>query len=114
MKGPGAIDHSTITRWLKKFRWGCKNLNDQAILGQPKTVDFEVVLEAIEALVSKGVHTFLRSYRNVHFQTNSEIESYEYFLTCFFFKQFVFIIITNIYIYIYIVSKVGNLSRGWP
>ena len=26
-KDEGAVDHSTVTRWFKKFCLGCKNLN---------------------------------------------------------------------------------------
>ena len=48
-KGEDAVDHSTVTRWFKKFRSGCKNLDDQARSGRPKTVDSEAVFQAIEA-----------------------------------------------------------------
>ena len=30
-EGDGAIDHNAVTRWLKKFRFGCKNLDDQQV-----------------------------------------------------------------------------------
>ena len=30
MKGEGAVDHSKVTKWLKKFHSGCKNLDDQS------------------------------------------------------------------------------------
>ena len=43
-KGKGAVDHSSVTRGFKKFRLGCKNLDDQARLDRPKAV-----LQAIEA-----------------------------------------------------------------
>ena len=49
MKGEGVVDHSRITRWFKKFRSGCKNLDDQARSGRSKTVDSEAVLQTIEA-----------------------------------------------------------------
>ena len=39
---------STVTRWLKNFCLGCKNLDDQARTGRLKIVDSEVVLQAIE------------------------------------------------------------------
>ena len=48
MKSEGIVDHSTITRWFKKFFLGCKNLNDQARLGRPKMVNSKVELKAIE------------------------------------------------------------------
>ena len=35
-KGEGAVDDSTVTRWLKKFCSGCKNLDDQTRSGRPK------------------------------------------------------------------------------
>ena len=38
-----------IRRWLKKFCSRCKNLNDQARSGKPKTVNSETALQAIEA-----------------------------------------------------------------
>ena len=28
MKGKGVIDHGIVTRWFKKFRSGCKNLEN--------------------------------------------------------------------------------------
>ena len=40
-KGP--INHSTVTRWLKKFCLGCKNLDNQAVLGWPKAIDSKAV-----------------------------------------------------------------------
>ena len=46
VEGEGAIDHSTVTRWIKKF---CKNINNQARLGRPKTLDLKAVLQAMEA-----------------------------------------------------------------
>ena len=38
-KGQGAVDHTTVTRWFKKFHLGCKNLNNQS--DKPKAVDYE-------------------------------------------------------------------------
>ena len=29
VKGKGTVDPSTVTRWVKKFPLGCKNLNEQ-------------------------------------------------------------------------------------
>ena len=40
MKGEGEIDHNTVTRGLKKFRLGCKNLNDKASLGRAENHGF--------------------------------------------------------------------------
>ena len=45
-KDKGAVDHSTVTRWFKKFSLGCKKLNNQAMPGRPKSVDFVIVLLA--------------------------------------------------------------------
>ena len=39
-KNDGAVDHSTISKWLKKFRSGCKNLIEQARSGWPKKRGF--------------------------------------------------------------------------
>ena len=39
VKSGGTFDYNKVTRWLKKFSLGCKNLNDQARSGRPKTVD---------------------------------------------------------------------------
>ena len=44
-KGEDTIDHSIVTRWFKKFGPGCKNLNNQAWLGSPKSMDFDAVLK---------------------------------------------------------------------
>ena len=47
-KGERSVDHKTITCRLKKFCSGCKNLDNQARLGRPKTIDSELVLQAKE------------------------------------------------------------------
>ena len=41
VKGEVVVDHSTETRWFKKFRLGCKNLDDQVSSVRPKTVDYD-------------------------------------------------------------------------
>ena len=48
-KNEGKVDRSTVTRWFKKFHLGCKNLDNQAQLGRPKTIDSGAILQAIEA-----------------------------------------------------------------
>ena len=37
-KDEGALDYTTVIRWLKTFCMGCKNLDSQALLDRPKTV----------------------------------------------------------------------------
>ena len=37
-KYKGTVDHSTVTRWSKKLCSGCKNLDNQARSGRPKTM----------------------------------------------------------------------------
>ena len=49
MIGKGIIDHSTATRWLKKFCLACKKFGDQARLSRLTTMDFEFELQATEA-----------------------------------------------------------------
>ena len=49
VKGEGAVDHGTVTRWFKKFFSGWKNSNDPEMSGGPKIVDIVAVLQAIEA-----------------------------------------------------------------
>ena len=44
MKGGGAVDHIIVNRWFKKFYSRSKNLDDQANLTRPKTMDSEAVL----------------------------------------------------------------------
>ena len=50
-KGEDTVNHSTITRLFKTFHLGCKNLDNQARSGSPKTktVESEAMLQAIEA-----------------------------------------------------------------
>ena len=49
-KSEGAVDHSSVTRWLKKFCSSYKNLDDdRENFGRPKTVDSKAVFQAIEA-----------------------------------------------------------------
>ena len=33
-KGEGAVDHSTVTRWFRKFRQNFNNLDEQAKSGR--------------------------------------------------------------------------------
>ena len=47
-KGEGEVDHTTVTRWLKKCRSSCLNLDDQARWGKLKIEDSEAMFEAIE------------------------------------------------------------------
>ena len=47
-KGEGAVDHVTVTRWFKKFCSVCKNLNDQARVDKPKSMDSEAMFQTIE------------------------------------------------------------------
>ena len=44
VKGEGKIDHSIVTRLLKKFCLSWKNLNNHVRLDRPKTVDSKAVL----------------------------------------------------------------------
>ena len=48
-KSEGTVYHSAVIRWFKKFCLGCKNLNNQARSGRPKTMNSKDVIEAIEA-----------------------------------------------------------------
>ena len=41
MKGKNVVDQ----RWFKKFYSGCKNLDDQASSGKPKTMDSKAMLQ---------------------------------------------------------------------
>ena len=43
MKGEGTIDHITESRWLKKFKLGCKNLNDLVKSDRFKILDSEAI-----------------------------------------------------------------------
>ena len=45
----GAVDHSTITRWPKKFLSGCKDLDGHTKSKRLKIADSEAVLQTIEA-----------------------------------------------------------------
>ena len=47
-EGEGAVDHCIVTRWFKKFYWGCEN-HHQTKTGRPKALDFKAVNLAIEA-----------------------------------------------------------------
>ena len=41
--------YSTLTRWFKKFCSGWVNLDDLAGSEKPKTMEFELMLQAMEA-----------------------------------------------------------------
>ena len=40
-KSEGAVNHSTVSRWFKKFCKGCKNLDDKARSGRPYECGFQ-------------------------------------------------------------------------
>ena len=47
-KGEGTVDHSTVTRWLKKCCLGYKNFDNQARADRLKSMDSKSMLIAIE------------------------------------------------------------------
>ena len=48
-KGEHEVDQDTFTICLKKFRLGCKNLDDQERSGRPKTAGLKAVSQTIDA-----------------------------------------------------------------
>ena len=50
-KGVGTVDHSSVSRYLKKFCLCCKNFDDQARSGRFKTVDSEAEFQVIESIL---------------------------------------------------------------
>ena len=68
-KSEGAVNLSTVTtRWYKKFHLGCKNINDQAKLGRPKTIVSKacLVLLTRHALFSVVHHHHRGLYRSIY------------------------------------------------
>ena len=49
MKGENIVDHSTLTKYVKKFHSNNKNLDDLTRSGWPKTMDSKAMIQAIEA-----------------------------------------------------------------
>ena len=47
-KDEGPVDHNAVTRGFKKFRLGCKNLNDLARSGRSKCIDSKAVFQVIK------------------------------------------------------------------
>ena len=54
-KDEDAVEHSTATKWFKKFRSGFKNLDVQTMSGWSKTMDPEVVLQDIEVNLENNI-----------------------------------------------------------
>ena len=52
-KGDSTVDHRTVSRWFKKFRTGCKNIDGQARPGKPKIMYSETVLQDKTVLQEK-------------------------------------------------------------
>ena len=48
-KDEGAVDHSTVTKWFKKFHSGCKSLINQASSSRIQSMNSMTVLKTIEA-----------------------------------------------------------------
>ena len=46
-KDKSTVDHSQVTRWLKKFRAGFKNFDDKTKSNRFKSVNSESVLQAV-------------------------------------------------------------------
>ena len=81
-KSEGAVDHSTVTRWLKKFRSCCKNLNNQTTLEETRSLLVCVICNMMED-VKQNLHTgtskSVFSVETDHLlseQENTEGESY--------------------------------------
>ena len=68
VKDEGTVDHSTVTRWFKKFYLGCKNYDDQGRSGRIKTMDSEALPQAIEA--NPEYQLSLESHRPMWFVTS--------------------------------------------
>ena len=49
VKGENTVNYITVTRWFKNFCSGCKNLDNEAKLGRPESIDSEPVLQVIVA-----------------------------------------------------------------
>ena len=54
-KSNGAIDHSTVTRWFKRFYSGCKDLNHQIRLSRPKSMDSVAMFQAIKTNSTESI-----------------------------------------------------------
>ena len=53
-KGRGGIDYISVSKWLIKFRLGCKNLDDQAMPSRIKSVDSKAVLHVLDACLTSS------------------------------------------------------------
>ena len=49
VKVEGPVNHTTLTKWSKKFHSDCNNLNDQTRSNRFETLDFKAILQANEA-----------------------------------------------------------------
>ena len=66
------VDHNTVTRWFKKFCSDCKNLENQTMLGQPKTIDLRLCSKRwreIQQVTLGEYQVSLASYSTVWFVT---------------------------------------------
>ena len=64
----GTIDQSTVNGWFKKFCPTCKNLDDQARLVNPKTIDIKTILQAIETNPGNCSQRVSSEFGNSHFR----------------------------------------------
>ena len=78
MKDEDVVDFSTTTSWLKKFLSSRKNLNNQARLGGPKTVDFKAMRGCPHGIMVKAMDCgiivsefVIQSRYYIHFQINT-------------------------------------------
>ena len=69
-KGKDVVNQNTITRWFKKFHLACKDQNDQARSGRPKT-GFQAceVIEANPVSSTREYEVSLASHNPVWFVT---------------------------------------------
>ena len=69
MKDEGAVDHSTVNRWFKKFCLGCKKIDDRAKSVRSKNVDSEPLLRQIRWVALREYQANSVSHGPVRFVT---------------------------------------------
>ena len=60
-----------VMKWFKKFCLNCKKLNNKVTSGRPKTKDFEIVLQVIEANLASSTWQSIRWAQYPTFQCGS-------------------------------------------
>ena len=64
-KEKDALDQTTVSKWLKKFHSGCKNLDNKASSAKPKSLNSEAALQGVRGKSKWSNHTVVLTWQQL-------------------------------------------------